>query len=270
MTSLVRGLRRTAAALALLVAALPCRARAEAPPTAAMDGRWHFVVAPYMWATGLSGELSVGNQPRVPIDASFSDLLGDLDIAVQGHVEGRKDRFGFGLDAMWVNLGVPVESDAPVVGRLGLEVDARTTLAEGLVFYRVASGGRENNPAYLDLLAGTRYSDSRNRLTATTAAGIDYEGAFQDLDWWDPLGGVRFHVPLGSRAGLLGRADVAGVGSELTWNLEGDLAFRLSRHWAAGAGWRHLDVDHEEAEDGARKLLDLVYDGPRAWFSYSW
>ena len=29
--------------------------------------------------------------------------------------------------------------------------------AEGLGFYRAASGGREDNPAFLDVLAGVRY-----------------------------------------------------------------------------------------------------------------
>jgi hypothetical protein len=235
-----------------------------------MDGRWHFSIAPYVWATGISGDVSVASLPRVPIDLAFSDVVSDLDFGVLGHVEGRKDRFGFGLDLMYVNLGPRVETDAPVIGRLSLEADVRTTLAEGFLFYRVATGGRRDNPAVLDVLAGVRYSDSRSRLRATTEAGIEYDGEFQDLDWWDALAGVKLRAPLGSRMAFFGRADVAGFGSKLTWNLEGDLAFRASGHWAFGAGWRHLAIEYDEGAGRDRKVFDIAYDGPRAWFSYSW
>jgi hypothetical protein len=264
------GVFRLAAAATLVAATVPSWAQSQGGPTAAMDGAWHFTIAPYMWATGISGDVSVANLPQVPVDLSFSDVISDVDFAVLGHVEGRKDRFGFGLDVMYVNLGPPVEPDAPVIGGLSLEADVRTTLAEGFLFYRVTSGGRRDNPAVLDVLAGVRYSDSRSRLKATTEAGIEYDGEFQDLDWWDALVGMRFRAPLGSRFALMGRADVAGFGSKLTWNIEGDVGFRASDHWALGAGWRHLDIEYDKGEGLHREVLDIAYDGPRLWFSYSW
>jgi hypothetical protein len=269
MTSAVGGLRLAAAA-ALVAAAIPSWAQSQGGPTAAMDGAWHFTIAPYLWATGMSGDVSVANLPQIPIKVKFSDMISDVDFGVQGHVEGRRDRFGFGLDVFYVNLGVPVESDAPVIGQLNLKVDARQVITEGFLFYRVASGGRRDDPAVLDVLAGVRYSDSRNRLTAETEAGIAYDGEFQDLSWTDALAGVKFRAPLGSRFGLLGRADVAGFGSKVTWNLEGDLAFRASDRWAFGAGWRHMHIDYDEGQGVNRKLFDIAYDGPRAWFSYTW
>jgi hypothetical protein len=261
---------RLAATAAFVAAALPSWAQTEGGPTAAMDGAWHFTIAPYMWATGISGDVSVANLPQVPVDLAFSDVISDVDFGVQGHVEGRKDRLGFGLDVMYVNLGPPVASDAPVIGQLNLEADVRQTLAEGFLFYRVASGGRRDNPAVLDVLAGTRYNDSRSRLKATTDAGTAYDGEFQDLGWWDALAGVKFRAPLGSRLAFLGRADLAGFGSKVTWNLAGDLAFGASDHWAFGAGWRHLDIEYDQGEGRDRKVFDIAYDGPRLWFSYTW
>ncbi len=210
------GTVRLACAVALVAAATPSWAQPRARPTEAMDGAWHFTIAPYMWATGISGSASVANLPEVPVDLSFSDIIGDLDFAALGYVEGRKDRIGIALDIMYVNLGPFVETDAPVIGRLTLKADVRSTIAEGSLFCRVASGSRSDNPATLDVLAGTRYSDNRTRLTATTDAGIAYDGKFQDLGWWDALAGVKFSAPLRSRLALLGRADVAGFGSKLT------------------------------------------------------
>ncbi len=265
------GVGRLVIAVGIMLAmAVPTWAQAQGGPTAAMDGQWHFGVTPYMWFTGIKGDVSVKGLSRVPVDASFSDLWDDLDFALAGRFEGRKDRFGFGLDFTYNNLGVPVASDAPMVGRLNLEADVRQLFTEGFGFYRVASGGRQDNPAHLDVLVGARYTGTKTRLSAKGPEGTEYDGDSRNLQWVDALVGVKFRAPLGSRVALLGRADVAGFGSELTWNLEGDLAVRVSEHWALGAGWRHIDIDYDKSEGGDGKVVDLAYDGPRAWFSYAW
>ena len=86
----------------------------------------------------------------------------------------------------------------------------------------------------------------------------------------DALAGVKFRAPLGSRLSILGRADVAGFGSNVTWNLEGDLAFLASPHWSIGAGWRYMDIDYDAGEGIERRQIDLAYSGPRVWVAYSW
>jgi len=261
------------AAAALLVAALPAPATAQAQgrPTSAMDDTWHFNLAPYMWMTGIKGDVSVAGLPEVPVDASFSDIRDNFDFGLAGRFEARKNRFGFGLDLTWNNLGAPVASSSPVLEALGLEADVRQLFGEGFLFYRVAHGGRADNPAHLDVLAGTRYTGTRVRLTAETSAGAQYDGNSQELNWLDAMAGLKGRVPLGSRAALLGRADIAGFGSSLTWNVEGDLAFLVSQHWTIGAGWRYMDIDYDNGESGVGfRQYQLAYNGPRVWFAYSW
>lgn len=256
---------------AFLALAVSAPAQAQDRPTTAMDDEWHFTLAPYVWMPGVEGDVSVAGLPQVPVDASFSDIWKNFDFGLAGRFEGRKNRFGFGLDFTWNNLGAPVASGAPVVGALGLEADVRQLFAEGFLFYRVAQGGRADNPAHLDLLAGTRYTDTRVRLTAQTSAGASYDGEFQDLGWLDAMAGVKFRAPLGSRVALLGRVDIAGFGSNLTWNLEGDLAWAVSRHSTLGAGWRYMDFDYDNGESGPGfRQYQLAYNGPRIWFAYSW
>ena len=58
-----------------------------AGPTAAMDGEWHFTVAPYMWFSGIKGDVSVGNLPSIPVDAPISDILSNFDFGLQGHFQ---------------------------------------------------------------------------------------------------------------------------------------------------------------------------------------
>ena len=47
-------------------------------------------------------------------------------------------------------------------------MDFRQLVVEGIGFYRVASGGRADNPAHLDVLAGVRYLTVRTRLKGET------------------------------------------------------------------------------------------------------
>jgi hypothetical protein len=246
--------------------AAPTWAQAQSRPTAAMDGQWHFNLVPYVWMSGVEGDVSVANLPPVSVDASFSDIIENFDVGFQGRFEARKDRFGLAADFVWINLGVPaVETQLADV-----TVDFRQVVAEATLFYRVASGGRADNPAHLDVLAGVRYTTSRTRLNADSAGGVQADSDFQDLDWVDALAGFKFRAPLGSKLSILGRTDIAGFGSKLTWNLEADLAFLASEHWTVGAGWRHMDIDFDDGEGVERRQLELAYSGPRVWFAYSW
>jgi hypothetical protein len=263
-TTTGRGLAVMAALLAM--AAAPASAQTTARPTSAMDDEWHFNVAPYMWMPGISGNVSVANLTSIPVDASIGDLLSKVDIGLQGRFEARRNRFGLAVDFSWNNLGV----DAAQTRVADFKVDVRQVITEGLVFYRVANGGRADNPAHLDVIAGARYTGARTRLTAVSAAGAQYDGDFQELSWVDALAGIKFRAPLGSRVSALGRGDVAGFGSKVTWNVEGDLAFLAARNWTVGAGWRYMDFDYEKNDSVPQKQFKLAYSGPRVWFAYSW
>jgi hypothetical protein len=232
----------------------------------AMDGEWHFTLAPYMWFSGIKGDVSIGELPPIPVEAPISDILSDFDFGLQGHFEARKDRLGLGFDLIWSDLGAPVAEDIEFAD---FTVDVRQLFTEGYLFYRIASGGPSDRPGYLDLLVGARYTGTRARLQAERA-GVEYDGEFQELDWVDALVGLKFAAPLGSRFALRGRGDVAGFGSKITWNLEGDLAFLASQHWAFGAGWRYMDIDYERDDTAVPRRFDLAYNGPRLWFAYAW
>ena len=167
------GAGRLAVAMAVAIMAttvVPAWAQAQAQtpvrPTAAMDDQWHFDIAPYFWMPGVQGDVGVANLPPVSVDASFSDLLENLDLALLARFQARKNRFGFAADLVWMNLGAQAV-DTQVVD---LTVDFRQLVVEGIGFYRLASGGRADNPAHLDVLAGVRYLTVRTRLKGETRA----------------------------------------------------------------------------------------------------
>jgi hypothetical protein len=256
-------------ALALAVA-WPATAAAQERPNVAMDGQWHFIVAPYFWFSGLKGDVSVRNLPDVPVERSFSDIWSNFNFAALARFEGRNDRWGFATDMMYLDLQAPVAAGTPVLSELDASATVRTFIAEGLGLCRVANGGRTDNVAFLDVVAGVRYYKTSGQLNVTLPVAGAAAGGELAFDWVDAMAGVRFRAPLGSRVALIGRGDVAGFGSKFTWNLEGDLALAVSQHWTAGAGWRHLSIDYDKGAGTDRRLLDVAYDGPRVWFAYAW
>ena len=268
-TSMV--VRLAALATLALPTALPTPAAAQGRPTVAVDGQWHFVVAPYFWASGLKGDVSVKGLPEIPIEKSFSDIWSDFHIGALGHFEGRKDRWGFATDIMYMDLHAPVASTAPVVGALGLDATVKSLTVEGLGFYRVASGRAEGQPGLPrrpgggPLLRDERPAQ-RHRTQRQRVGGRQERASMGRR----PRRRAFPRAARLPRSPSMGRGDLAGFGSKLTWNLEGDLAAFVSDHWTVGAGWRHLDIDYDKGTGTDRKLFDVAYDGPRAWFAYAW
>ena len=244
--------------------------RAQARPNLAMDGQWHFVVAPYMWFAGINGDVSVKGLAAVPIDESFSDIFENFHFGALAHFEGRKDRWGVATDVMYLDLHAAVATGVPVLSQRDLEATVKSLTAEGLGFYRVASGGRADDPAHLDVLVGVRYYRMSTQLNATVPVAGELAGDKKEFGWVDALAGLRFRAPLGSRVAFVGRGDVAGFGSKLAWNLEGDFAASLSEHWPLGVGWRHLSIDYDKGTGSDRKVFDAAYDGPRTFVAYAW
>jgi opacity protein-like surface antigen len=253
----------------LLALVLAAPAWSQERPQTTMDDRWHFVVAPYLWFSGLEGTVSMKGLAEVPVKVSFSDIWDNLDIGILGRFEGRRNRLGLMMDASYLDLGVSVARDRPILGQLSLEGDVRSLLAEGLVFYRAATGDSER-AAWLDILGGVRYVGTSSQLKGRLPDGSDLSSTKQTIDWVDGLVGARFHVPLGSRLGLHGRGDIAAFGSDFSWNLQGGVDVALGQRWALGAGYRHLDVDYDKDEAGGRQLFQIKFDGAYAFASFAW
>jgi opacity protein-like surface antigen len=252
-------------ALLAAILALPLSARAESGVETAQDDRWHFFVAPYLWGSGMEGTVGVNGAISVPVDLSFGDALESLDFAFLGRFEGRKQRLGFGLDIAYMNLGTEIVG--PVAGSVALGADVRSVTTEGVFAFRVVND--EAKGSFVDLLGGMRWMKNRAQLTLTVD-GDEIPGSNRELGWVDALAGARFRLGLGQRAALHGRADVAGFGSDFSWNVQGGLEARISDHWKTGAGYRYLDVDYDKGEGLERRIWKVAYHGPYVFVGYAW
>lgn len=252
------------AGVAVLVLAGAVPAAAQTADSGADDARWHFALTPYLWGMSAKGTVSFKGIPEQPVDASFGDILSNFNFGFLGRTEGRKGRWGFATDLTYMNLGakIPVRT---VLERFEPEVDMRQFAGEAVGFYRLHRSAGKGAPGYVDVLAGARYNEVSSRLQ-----GADFEGTKRSLSWVDGLVGMRFAAPLGEKWALSGRGDVAGFGSQLAWQLEGDLWFHLSPRWAISAGYRYIDTDYDKGTGTDRKVWKIVNQGPLLSAVYGW
>ncbi len=233
----------TLAALATAGIALTGTAQAQG-----MDG-WSFQITPYVWATGISGDITpFTGAPQVSFEASFSEVLEDLDAAFFLHGLARNGDFVLMFDLSYsassreglIPPGVPAN---------GSLTQTSLTVAGG---YRVA-----NTPdASFDVFAGAR------AWWIEGAAEVPLLGASTSpsQNFVDPIIGARGHVNLAPDWSVTLYGDVGGfgVGSESTSQFFGTLNYAVTDQLTVSAGYRRLDVDYRSGGT----VIDASMAGP--------
>lgn len=223
-----------------------------AEPTKTDAKSWEFKIVPYVWGAGIYGDLKVGSLPTQTIEASFSDIWNNLQIAGMLAFEARKDRWGLLTDAIYVDLSDSVPTPNQVVFG-DADVSLTQQLYSALIAYRIHDA--EN--VTVDLAWGARYFriDSHLSLSSGAAAGRSVSG---NEDWWDWLAGVRVIGHPSKRWSLMGYADIGGGGSQFTW--EGIFAadFAFNKTVSLAFGYRYLSTDY--ASDPI--VFDASMQGP--------
>ena len=206
------------------------------------DRSWEFVLEPYLLATSIEGETSLGRISGVPVDVSFSDILDNLDMAGMLNFEAQhKNGWGIIMDYAFMNLSADTN-----VGFGGvIDAGVRQRIFEGLVSRRLdlAKGDME-------LYGGIRWWD--NRITADFDPVIwpGSPSARIDESWIDPIIGLRWTTPLSKRWKLRLRGDVGGfsVGSSFTWSGAATALFRMTERLELQVGYRAVGVDYDNGK----------------------
>jgi hypothetical protein len=236
----------------VLAATGPAWAADEDPPA------WGVTVTPYLWATGVYGDVTVKGIPAT-LDASFIDVLDSTDslIGLQGHLAVTRGRFGAFGDLTYLKLKV---DDA---GSTGLDVEQRMWLVEFGLQYRVLDTiSAEGKGVGIDAYVGGRYSDLE--------VDLDTRGALSVKDsqsWVDPMIGLRGTFQLSEHVLVIVGGDVGGfgVGSDFAWSALGLLGYQwtgLGLDWAILAGYRALGQDYSTGSGRQRFQWDTVMRGP--------
>ena len=238
-------------------------------PAAAQSGsgnEWEFRLAPYLFATGMKGDVGFSDAlPPVNVEASFSDIVDNLDFGFMLFGEARKGRWGIWGDAMYVDLGVETETPFPIVliySGIDIDITLKTFAAGGSYSFLDGETGS------LDVVAGARYWSVDQDLTF-----IGFNENVQDRtvsageSWTDPVIGLRGRASLSDKWQLNGHA-VSGVGgkSDSSLDVMANIAYSFSDLFSVGLGYRYLDVDYEDDDF----LFDVRFQGPVIGAAFTW
>jgi hypothetical protein len=229
----------------------------SACPLASADDGWTWVVAPYVWAAGVSTDLdrSVPPYGGAEGDSAFEDVVDKIDGAFFLHAEGRGDTFGVFSDLTWLSLAD--SNDRP---RVRSESDLDGLLFELAGVWRL--GG--NRYSGLDLFAGLRYIDIDFEVQLDPV-NPDFETVTLDAgdSFSDAMIGARYAWELSDRWGLSVRGDTSFGDTEGTWSAS-VVADYKTQHGAWLFGYRYLDVSF----DTGPSSLDLTLNGVTVGYAF--
>jgi len=216
---------------------------AFAQPSGAQPAdRWQFEATPYLWAAGMKGDVGIGRLTAEGIDTSFSDIFKSLRFGFMGALEGRKDRYGFLFDAMYMQLSQTKEAPLPGFG----DVHARPTQQA----YALAATWRAmDGNVPVDIVGGIRVNDLKLDLDLSSGV-LAPQGRtiVRSRSWADGFVGARVLYPVTPRWNLVGYLDLGGGGSDFTWQWLAGVNYVISPTMTAKFGYRYLKVDYHRDE----------------------
>ena len=237
----------TAATLCLVVSASFWPGTVSAQES---DG-WKFRITPYLWMLSLDGTTAVLGQD-VEVDASFGDILDQLNIALSANMELSKGQFFVVFDPMYAQLEMDFAGPGPVGGTL--EVDL--LIADLNVGYSV----NENFGVY----AGARYYDQDISITPNMLPQVSLGD-----DWTDLILGFRVQTSMSDKWSFAGKMDAAiGGDSDSALYVQAVLLRHFGRNMHLDLGWRYYDVDYESGSGVTRFKWDVTHTGPVVGFSW--
>ncbi len=228
---------------ALAVVALAGAAQAQ-------DGQgWSFQITPYVWGSGISGEVApLAGGPTVEFDSGLPEVLEDLD--------GAFFLSGYARNGRLVILGDVSSSGSSREGVVPPGLPASGEVSQRSVTLATGVHSQTDPRATLDLLVGLRRWD----LEASAAAPLVGLSAETEASFTDPIIAARANVALADRYSAILYADVGGfgVGSEATGQVVGTLNYAVTERFYVSGGWRWLHVDYEGEGTG----LEATLSGP--------
>ena len=240
-------MKRVWALMALTVAGF------TATPALAQDGPWRVTIAPYLFASGLSGQQQIGNI-RTNIDLSFGDVLDHLDWAAMGYVNVQNDKWVFNADFYQGKLSNFVEA-----GPAGVPV--QLTLGTGIYAPTVGYHVHDNAVIY----AGARIW----RVRATVALPRQFDA--REVTWADPVVGFRMRAPINRKLEFAFSGDFGGFGAAadydvMAWPM---LGYNIGNGWRAELGYKLNYVDYSTNKTNRFYEFDMLLHGPTLGVSYT-
>jgi hypothetical protein len=220
----------------------------SATPTHAAE--WRHEVAPYLWGAAMSGTTAIG-PVAADVDASFSDILDNLELGFMGTYRATRDRVSITIDGIYMGLGSTGRGPA---GFAKADVDLDQSALEIDVGYEVFDR--------LTVFGGVRYNDLSVDVKTTGPLGTRSDSA--DEDWIDPVIGAHYTFDFADQWSFALRGDIGGfgVGSEFAWQGVGTLRWQANDRVGVLGAYRYIDMDYENDDRSRDFAYDMSMSGP--------
>ena len=221
-------------------AATATSAVAQEPAGSRTGSDWTITAAPYLWASGLDGNVGAFGIPTQSIDLSFGDVVEDLDFAFMGVAEARRGRISIGVDLAYARLSDAIGTPAGVIAN-SVDATLKTFMGTVVAGYDLVPDAATD----LDLIADARFwsVDTELRVVGGPLGGRTISDGD---DWVDPVVGLEVRHSVDENLYLAGWAMVGGfgAGSDSMRDVMGGLGYRVSDRTSLYFGYRPAGVDY--------------------------
>lgn len=225
----------------------------------------------YLFATQIKGDLGIRNV-TTQVDASFKEILENLDLAIMGHAEHWHNKWSFLLGLFYANLSS--NSDIAINGATSASISAEIeqVILETFTAYRIFQKSySQYKKLGIDLAAGARYNYIRSQLgIGAIGLGLPSFSRKRTVNWIDPAVGIRIQYTPAPKWGTLLWLDYGGFGIEAdnAYQAIATINYTFNSNVKVFTGWRHYHFKYSEGESASRFAFDANYTGPLIGLSY--
>lgn len=215
--------------------------KSSSPAQQTSSSGWQFAFTPYLYMTGVEGTIGARGV-TAEIDASFGDVIENLNLGIMGAFEARKGRFVVVNDLMWIKLGE--ERDTPGQLFSSVKLGVNMFIWDPEVGYRLYEG----KAGTFDVLGGVRLMSVETNVNFRTGIlpGFDVS---ERKTWATPVIGGHGTLNLSSKFYLATKFDIGGgVGADFTGQFYGGAGYRITPKIALVGGYRYLKTDYDDEE----------------------
>jgi hypothetical protein len=227
----------------------------SSPPASPSEG-WRVRLIPYLWGPDFEGRVGIGDR-MADVDASFLDIIRELNFGFMGTVEANRNRFSTLTDFIYLTLSDKHATPGPLFS--GAKVSTKPFLLTSEGGFRVAG----SDESYVDVLGGIRFWHIKSELDFDPGAVVSGLDVSDSRSWVDGIFALKGKVRISPKWYLVGYGDIGGGGSNLTYQILGAAGVDLGRRYALVLGYRHLQVNYNKD----RFLFNTGMGGPVIGFA---
>ncbi|PHQ81896.1 MAG: hypothetical protein COB66_01110 [Coxiella sp. (in: Bacteria)] len=242
---------------------------------------WHFTVAPYGWIFGQNGDMTVQGT-KTHIDLTPIDVLKNihyLDFIFQLHMEAAKGPWAVMVDSTYMKISPTSRVDLGTVtvppGSVPASLDIKTTIKFSILdmgtYYTFLQKTFSQPYRWIKIegLLGARdvYIAASMNLTPLRLA---QQSASGNANWFSPMTGARMTLHIWRPFAILLSGDVAGTGSNFSWNTTALGSYSFNHYTALALGYRVLSFDGSRGSGANKFKMDMIYYGPVIGLVVTW